>query len=52
MATLAGAAADPGAEQPPLKEVMETITQLITQDTEPDPGGGAKRTTSQAARCA
>ena len=28
------------AEQPPLKEVMETITQLITQDTEPDPGGG------------
>ena len=29
------------AEQPPLKEVMETITQLITQDTEPDPGGGA-----------
>src|SRR2546421_5518187 len=28
------------AQQPPLKEVMETITQLITQDTEPDPGGG------------
>ena len=28
------------AEQPPLKEGMETITQLITQDTEPDPGGG------------
>ena len=28
------------AEQPPLKEVMETITQIITQDTEPDPGGG------------
>jgi hypothetical protein len=28
------------AEQPPLKEGMETITQIITQDTEPDPGGG------------
>ena len=28
------------AEQPPLKEVMETIMQIITQDTEPDPGGG------------
>ena len=28
------------AEQPPLKEVMETIAQIITQDTEPDPGGG------------
>lgn len=27
-------------EQPPLKEVMETITQIIVQDTEPDPGGG------------
>ena len=26
------------AEQPPLKEVMETITQIIAQDTEPDPG--------------
>src|SRR5215475_13509414 len=31
------------AEQPPLKEVMETITQIITQDTEPDPGGGPGR---------
>ena len=31
------------AEQPPLQEVMETITQLITQDTEPDPGGGPSR---------
>jgi Transposase DDE domain/Transposase domain (DUF772) len=29
------------AQQPPLQEVMETITQIITQDTEPDPGGGA-----------
>jgi hypothetical protein len=28
------------AEQPPLKEIMETITQIITQDTEPDPGDG------------
>src|SRR5262245_10781414 len=28
------------AGQPPLKEVMETIAQIITQDTEPDPGGG------------
>jgi hypothetical protein len=28
------------AEQPPLKEVMETITQILAQDTEPDPGGG------------
>jgi len=28
------------AEHPPLKEVMETITQIIAQDTEPDPGGG------------
>ena len=28
------------AQHPPLKEVMETITQIITQDTEPDPGGG------------
>ena len=28
------------AQEPPLKEVMETITQIITQDTEPDPEGG------------
>ena len=28
------------AEQPPLKEVMETIMQIITQDTEPESGGG------------
>ena len=28
------------AEPPPLKEVMETITQIRTQDPEPDPGGG------------
>src|SRR5262245_17595623 len=28
------------AEQPPLQEIMETITQILTQDTEPDPEGG------------
>ena len=28
------------AQEPPLKEGMETITQMITQDTEPDPEGG------------
>src|SRR5713101_2016421 len=27
---------------PPIKEVMETITQIITQDTEPDPAGGPR----------
>jgi hypothetical protein len=27
-------------EPPPLQEGMETITQILTQDTEPDPGGG------------
>jgi hypothetical protein len=27
-------------EPPPLKEVMETITPIVPQDTEPDPGGG------------
>src|SRR5438876_8633022 len=27
-------------QAPSLKEVMETITQIITQDTEPDPEGG------------
>ena len=26
------------AQTPPVQEVMETITQLIMQDTEPDPG--------------
>jgi hypothetical protein len=26
-------------QAPPIKEVMETITQIITQDTEPDPDG-------------
>ena len=35
--TLAGAAAHPGGSDT-LQEVMETITQLIMQDTEPDPG--------------
>src|SRR5262249_35856287 len=28
------------AQPPPLQEVMETITQILTQDTEPDPEGG------------
>src|SRR6266581_5478988 len=28
------------AQEPPIKEIMETITQIITQDTEPDPEGG------------
>jgi hypothetical protein len=33
------------AQDPPIKEVMETITQIIAQDTEPDPDGelGGKR---------
>jgi hypothetical protein len=31
------------AQEPPLKEVMETITQIIAQDTEPDPEGGPGR---------
>jgi hypothetical protein len=29
------------AEQPPRQEVLETITQILTRDTEPDPGGGS-----------
>ena len=37
------------AQTPPLQEVMETITQLIMQDTEPDPGWTG-RATYQAAR--
>jgi hypothetical protein len=28
------------AQQPPVKEVMDTLTQMIMQDTEPDPEGG------------
>jgi hypothetical protein len=28
------------AQKPPLKAVMATLTQIITQDTEPDPEGG------------
>jgi hypothetical protein len=27
-------------QEPPLKEAMDTITQIITQDTAPDPDGG------------
>jgi hypothetical protein len=38
------------AQPPPLKEVMETITQIITHDTEPDPEGGTGRAPSQKAR--
>jgi hypothetical protein len=34
---------------PPLQEGMETSTQILPQDTEPDPGGTG-RATSQAAR--
>ena len=38
------------AQAPPIKEVMETIAQMITPDTEPDPagepGGGASSSTS------
>jgi hypothetical protein len=30
-------------QEPPLKEAMDTITQIITQDTEPDPDGGPGR---------
>ena len=37
------------AQTPPLQEVMETITQLIMQDTEPDQGWTG-RATYQAAR--
>src|SRR4029453_4043529 len=28
------------AQEPPIQEVMDTITQILTQDTEPDPEGG------------
>src|SRR5476649_2942503 len=31
------------AKRPPLKELMETLHQLTTQDLEPDPGGGGLR---------
>jgi hypothetical protein len=31
------------ADMPPLKAVMDTITQITTQDTEPDPEGGPGR---------
>ncbi len=39
------------AQHPPLQEVMETITQIITQDTEPDPAGepGGRRLTQHVA---
>ena len=38
VATLAEQQHTLAAQTPPLQEVMETITQLIMQDTEPDPG--------------
>ena len=28
------------ADVPPMKDVMDTVTQIVTQDTEPDPEGG------------
>jgi DDE family transposase/transposase-like protein DUF772 len=39
------------AEQPPLKEVLDTIAQIVTQDTEPDPDGspGCRRITKHVA---
>ena len=56
MATLAGAATTLAAQEPPLKEGMETITQMITQDTEPDPEedleGGASSTSRLPAHLA
>jgi hypothetical protein len=38
-------------EAPPLQDVMDTITQMVTQDTEPDPDGGpgGKRIKKQVA---
>ena len=39
------------AEQPPLQEVMDTMAQIVTQDTEPDPDGspGGRRLTQPVA---
>jgi hypothetical protein len=39
------------AEQPPLKAVMDTMAQIVTQDTEPDPDGspGGRRITPYVA---
>jgi hypothetical protein len=36
------------AALPPLKAVMDTITQIITQDTEPDPGGALAASVSRS----
>jgi Transposase DDE domain/Transposase domain (DUF772) len=38
-------------QEPPLKEAMDTISQIITQDTEPDPDGepGSRRITPHVA---
>src|SRR5206468_6320520 len=40
------------AQEPPIKEIMETITQIITQDTEPDPeaGPGGRRIDRKSTR--
>ena len=39
------------AQAPPLQEVMETLTPILTQDTEPDPesGAGGRRITKHVA---
>ncbi len=39
------------AQQPPLQEMMDTIVQIVAQDTEPDPAGGpgARRIKQQVA---
>jgi Transposase DDE domain/Transposase domain (DUF772) len=39
------------ADAPPMKDVMDTIAQIVTQDTEPDPEGGpgSKRIKKQVA---
>jgi DDE family transposase len=39
------------AQEPPLQEMMDTIAQIVAQDTEPDPEGGpgARRITSHVA---
>jgi hypothetical protein len=31
------------AQEPPMQEMMDTIAQIVAQDTEPDPTGGAGR---------
>ena len=36
------------ADVPPMKDVMDTITQIVTQDTEPDPEGGPGASASRS----